>query len=97
MMKERPASAPAEVVIWVSTSLLGVLAGVAAAYGLWSQLHATAKPGLLGGGVAALAAGLFLIAVAMPRRTARLFLIVAACALALAFFTGSSAFAALSQ
>ncbi len=95
MMKEHPAQMPAELVIGVSASLLGVLVGVGAAFGLWSQLHHTADPGILASGVAALSAGSAFVALAVQSTASRLFLIAAACSLALAFFLGSGAFSHL--
>lgn len=95
MMNERPASVPAEMVIGVSTALLGVLVGVGAAFGLWSQLHHTATPSVLDTAVVALAGGLALVALAVQSFAARLFLLVAALTLALAFFSGATLFATL--
>jgi hypothetical protein len=95
MMRERPAHLPADVVIAVSTFLLGALAGVGAAVGFWSQLQHTADPGMLTAAVAALSVGLVLISVAARNLAARLFLLASAFSLAIAFFAGSGAFSHL--
>jgi hypothetical protein len=97
MMKERPAQVPAEIVIGTSTALLGMIVGVGTAFGLWSQLHHTSAPGVLTAAVVALATGLLLIGIAVQHLNSRLFMIVAACSLALAFFGGSGAFSTLTQ
>jgi hypothetical protein len=97
MMKERPAQMPAEIVIGVSTALLGILVGLGTAFALWSQLHRTTVPDVLTASVVALATGLILIGFAVQNFSVRLFLIVAACSLALAFFAGSPAFTAIAQ
>jgi hypothetical protein len=97
MMKERPAQMPADIVISASTALLGVLLGFGTAFALWSQLHRTTVPDVLTASVVALAAGLILVGFAIQNFSVRLFLVVAACSLALAFFAGSPAFAAIAQ
>lgn len=97
MMKERSAQLPAELVIAISTSLLGILAGIGAAYGLWSQLHRTAAPDVLTAAVAALAVGMALLAAGLQNLSTRLFLLAAACSLAVAFYAGSGAFAHLAS
>ena len=97
MMKERPALVPSEIVIGTSTALLGMIVGVGTAFGLWSQLHHTSAPGILTAAVVALATGLALIGLAAQTLSARLFMIVAACSLALAFFAGTAAFSTLAQ
>jgi len=97
MMKERPAQLPAEVVIGVSTTLLAAILGVGVAFGLWSQLHHTTVPGVLTAAVVALASGLIMIGFAVQNLSTRLFLVVAACSLALAFFAGPAAFSALTS
>jgi hypothetical protein len=82
-------------VIVISAALLGVLVGIGAAFALWAQLHHTADPGILTAGVAALSAGLALVAIAIRGTASRVFLIAAACSLALAYFAGSGAFSHL--
>jgi hypothetical protein len=95
MMKERPAQVPAEIVIGTSTALLGMIVGVGIAFGLWSQLHHTSAPGVLTAAVVALSAGLIMIGAAVTHLNTRLFMIVAACSLALAFFAGPAIFTTL--
>jgi uncharacterized membrane protein YccC len=87
---------PTEVVIWSSASLLGILVGVAAAFGLWSGLRRTSDPQLLTLAVVSLSAGFGLVGSALRSLPARLFLLALAAALAVAFFMGGSAFAGLS-
>jgi hypothetical protein len=95
MMKTSLGQAPTEFVIGASWALLGVVLGVAAAFGLWSQLQHTMEPGILTSAVAALAAGLVFIALAVRTTGVRLFMLAAGLALALAFFAGAGAFGAL--
>jgi hypothetical protein len=86
---------PADIVIYGSTSALGVLTGVGAAYALWSQLHAGANQVVLAGSVLAAALGMGLIGLALRESPSRLFVLVAAASLAVAFLLGGNAFSAL--
>lgn len=95
MMKTRPAQVPADLVISVSSALLGLIVGTGAAFGLWSQLHHTGEPAMLTAAVVALATGLALVAVAVEKLSPRLFLLAAALSLALAFFAGAGAFSTI--
>jgi hypothetical protein len=95
MMNERHALMPAQLVIGASSTLLGGVLGAGAAFGLWSQLHHTAAPGILAVAVLALAAGLILVGLAAGSLAVRLFFLVAALTLALAFFSAPGLFAAL--
>jgi hypothetical protein len=97
MMKEHPAQMPAEIVIGVSTALLGILLGAGTAFALWSQLHHTSVPEVLIASVVALATGSILVGFAVRNLSVRLFLVVAACSLALAFFAGPTAFSTIVQ
>lgn len=97
MLGERATQAASEFVIRGSTVLLAILTGTGAAFGLWSQMQHTAAPELLMASVAALCLGAALVAVAVRSFGARLFLVIAALSLALAFFAGSGAFSALSS
>jgi len=97
MLGERPTQVASEFVIRASTILLAILTGTGVAFGLWSQLAHSAAPGLLTASVAALCLGAALVALAIRSSGARLFLAIAALSLALAFFAGSGAFAALSS
>ncbi len=76
---------------------LALLVGVGVAFALWSVLHASPATMAVTGSVAALTLGLGLISLALPSRTARLFFVVMAASMAVAFFAGSGAFAALSS
>jgi len=93
VLGERPAREPAEIVIWGASSLLAVLLGVGCAFMLWSQLHETARVGLLMASVGAVGAGLALIGVSSSNARIRVMLFLFAAALELAFFTGGTAFA----
>jgi hypothetical protein len=97
ILGERPTQAASEVVIRGSTILLAILTGTGVAFALWSQLQHTAAPGLLTASVAALCLGAALVGVAIRSFGARLFLVIAALSLALAFFAGSGAFSALTS
>ncbi len=95
MMGSRPVREPTELVIWSASSLLGIVIGIGIAFTLWVQLHRTAEPGVLNGGVLAVGAGLALVAIAVDNLTARLFIWATAAGLILGFFAGSGLFASL--
>jgi hypothetical protein len=94
---ERSTQAASDLVIRVSIIALAILTGTGVAFGLWSQLEHTAAPGLLATSVGALCLGAGLLAIAVRSLGARLFLLTAAAALAVAFFAGSGAFSALAS
>ncbi|MGB6986904.1 MAG: hypothetical protein WBD74_13115 [Candidatus Aquilonibacter sp.] len=87
----------ADLIIRGTIVALAILTGVGIAFALWSALHASPATMAVTGSVAALTLGLGLISLALPSRTARLFLVLMAASMAVAFFTGSGAFAALSS
>ena len=95
MMGSRPVREPTELVIWSATALLGMTVGVATAFILWSQLYRSADHVVLDGATLAIAAGLSLVAVAMEKLTARLFVWAGCAALVIAFFAGAGLFATL--
>jgi hypothetical protein len=96
--QERQASQQsADLVIRGTIVALAILTGVGIAFALWSVLHASPATFAVTGAVAALTLGLGLISLALPSRTARLFLVLMAASMAVAFFAGSGAFAALSS
>ncbi len=95
--QESQPRAIADLVIRASTAALAILTGVGVAFLFWSQLPHTAEPRLLVMGVIALCLGLVLIGLAMRSISTRAFLWLAAATLAVAFFAGSGAFAALSS
>ena len=94
---ERSTQAASDLVIRVSIIALAILTGTGVAFGLWSQLEHTAAPGLLATSVGALCLGAGLLAIAVRSLGARLFLLVAAASLALAFFAASGALSALTS
>lgn len=96
MLGRERATAPADLVIWISTSGLALLAGAGTAFALWRLLHNSPATGIAGGAVAALALGLALIGLSQSRPTMRVFLVVMGLVLAVAFFAGHGAFAAFS-
>lgn len=96
-MALRPIEQPADIVIWGSTSALGVVTGVGAAYLLWNDLHASANPGILSLAVVAFCVGLGLVGMALRQSPTRVFLLVASISMALAFFLGSGAFSSLTS
>ena len=93
--QDHQSRALADVVIRVSTVALAILTGTGIAYGLFSQLGQTAAPNFLIAAVAVLCLGLGSLALAL-RSSARLYFLVTALSLALAFFAGAGAFHALS-
>lgn len=95
--QERQAQLSAEIIIRGTIVALALLTGVGVAFALWSVLHASPATMAVTGSVAALTLGLGLISLALPNRTARLFIVVMAASMAVAFFAGSGAFAAISS
>ena len=87
----------AEFIIRGTVVALAVLTGVGIAFALWSALHASPATLAVTGSVAALTLGMGLVGLALPSRVARLFLVLMAASMAVAFFAGSGAFAALSS
>jgi hypothetical protein len=83
---------PTEIIIRSASSLLAIIIGIALAFALWRELRYTPAPELLAYAVVALSAGLGLVAIAVPRGSAKLFLIFLAASLTVAFFTGGPAF-----
>ncbi len=94
-MRDRTSQTPTELVIWGSTAALGIVVGTGAAFALWTELHRSPDMGIVAAAVTALAVGLGLIGLAIGNVTARLFLVVLAAALAVAFFVGAGTFATL--
>ena len=88
---------PSTIVIWSAAALLGILAGLGAAFYLWTQAQHSSEPSTLSFAVAIVAVGLGLVAFALRQFTGRLFLWGMAAALMLAFFVGSGPFSALSS
>ncbi len=95
--QERQAQQSAELVIRGTIVALAILTGIGVAFALWSVLHASPATLAVTAAVGALTLGLGLISLAVPSRTARLFLMLMAASMAVAFFAGSGAFAALSS
>jgi hypothetical protein len=93
--QERHAQHSAELVIRGTSAALAILTGTGAAFGLWSLLHSSTATLAATGAVVALALGLGLISLAVENRTVRLFVVLMAASMAVAFFAGSGAFAAL--
>ena len=97
MMGERPARVPADLVIWGSTAALALIAGIGAAFALFSLFHHAADPGngLAGGAVVALSLGIGLIGSTLRPAVGRLFVLLLAATTLVAFFAGSGAFSSL--
>lgn len=95
--QERQAQQSAELIIRGTIVALAILTGIGVAFALWSVLHASPATLAVAASVGALTLGLGLISLALPSRTARLFLVLMAASMAVAFFAGSGAFAALSS
>lgn len=96
MMREHPGREPSTLVIWTAATMLGILAGVGAAFYLWSQLAHTAEPAILSFAVATMAIGLGLLAFALRGFAGRLFLWALAVSMMLAFFVGAGTFSSIS-
>ncbi len=97
LRQERHPHAVTDLVIRTATAGLAILTGVGIAFAFWAQLEHTARPELLTAAVVSICLGALLIGVAMQSLSTRVFLWLAAATLAVAFFAGSGAFAALSS
>lgn len=95
MLPERSLKEPSELVIWAATSLLAVLTGLGSAFFLWYALHDTRAPRVMQGAVLSLSLGLVLIGLGLQRPLTRVFLVLLAASLALAFALGGPAFSRL--
>ena len=94
-MPDRSLREPNEVVIWTATSLLAVVVGLGGAFFLWLTLHRSDRPFVVQGAVLSLSLGLVLIGLGSQRFLTRVFLVLLAVALALAYALGGSEFARL--
>jgi hypothetical protein len=95
--QERQEQHSAELVIRGTFVALAILTGTGAAFGLWGMLHSSSAPAAVTGAVVTLALGLGLISLAFQNRMIRLFGLLMAASMVVAFFAGSGAFAALSS
>lgn len=95
MTPGRSLNEPNEVVIWTAASLLAVLLGLGSAFFLWLTLHRIDRPSVAQAAVLSLSLGLVLIGLGVRRPLTRLFLVLLAVALAVAYALGAPAFAHL--
>lgn len=95
MLPERSLKEPSELVIWAATGLLAVLAGLGSAFFLWYVLHDTQAPRATQGAVLSLSLGLVLIGLGLRRPLTRVFLVLLAASLAVAFALGGPEFSRL--
>lgn len=95
-MGEQPAKEPADAIIFGATALLAIVVGAGVAFSLWTELHRTSEHAVLTAAVSALSAGMGCIAFAVAKPATRLFLLVFAGTLLVAFFLGGSIFALVS-
>lgn len=91
-MHDRSATEPADYVIWGAWGLLAVLLALGSAFSLWTALHRLSQAGLVDAAVGSLAFGLALLGFAVNRRLTRLFLVVYAVTLVLAYAIGAPHF-----
>ncbi len=94
-MPERSLREPNELVIWTATSLLAVVVGLGTAFFLWLSLHSTYRPMVAQGAVLSLSLGLVLIGLGSQRLLMRIFFVLLAVALAVAYALGGPEFARL--
>lgn len=95
MMPGRSLREPNEVVIWAATSLLALVVGLGAAYFLWYSLRNAQATIVVQGAVVSLSLGLVLVGLGVQRPLTRVFFVVLAASLALAFALGGPEFARL--
>ncbi len=94
-MGEQPAREPAEVIIFGTTALLAVVVAIGLAFVLWAQLHRTSERAVLTAAVSSLGAGTGCLGFATQKPVARLFMLVFAATLLIAFFLGGPIFSTL--
>lgn len=95
MTPDRSLREPNEVVIWGATSLLSILLGLGTAFFLWFTLHRADRPIVAQGAVVSLSLGLVLIGMGVERPLTRIFFVLLAAALALAYALGGPEFTRL--
>lgn len=95
MTPERSLPEPSELVIWAASALLSLVAGLGAAFFLWSALHHTGRPAIAQTAVVSIGVGMALIGLSTERPLARLFFVLFAAVLVVGYLLGGSEFARL--
>lgn len=97
MMPERSLKEPNEIVIWGATSLLAILVGLGSAFFLWLSLQRSDRPFVAQGAVVSLSLGLVLVGLGVGRPLTRIFLVLLAATLVVAYVLGGPEFARLAS
>ncbi len=95
-MGEQPAREPADAIIFAATALLAIVVATGVAFTLWSELHRTSEHAVLTAAVSSFSVGTGCLAFASTKPAGRLFLLVFAVTLVMAFFLGSGIFSTIS-
>lgn len=94
-MPERSLPEPSDLLIWAASALLSLLAGLGAAFFLWSALHHSGRPAIAEAAVVSIGAGMALIGLSTDRPLGRLFFVVFAAVLVAGYVLGGPEFARL--
>lgn len=94
-MPERSLPEPSDLLIWAASALLSLLAGLGAAFFLWSALHHSGRPAIAEAAVVSIGAGMALIGLSTDRPLGRLFFVVFAAVLVAGYILGGPEFARL--
>lgn len=95
MMPERSLPEPSDLVIWIASALLAMVAGLGVAFFLWSALHHTGRPAAAQAAVISIGAGMALLGLSTDRPLGRLFLVLFAAVLVFGYVLGGAEFARL--
>lgn len=94
-MPERSLPEPSDLVIWSASALLSLVAGLGAAFFLWSVLHRAGRPAIAEAAVVTIGVGMALIGLSTDRSLGRLFLVLFAATLIFGYVLGGPEFARL--
>lgn len=95
VIPERFVPEPSEVVIWGASSLLSLVVGLGVAFFLWMALHRSGQPVVADSAVVSLGVGLALIGLSAERPLPRLFFVLLAAMMVVAYALGGPEFARL--
>lgn len=94
-MPERSLTEPSDLVIWIASALLSLVAGLGAAFFLWSVLHRTGEHAIAQTAVVSVGVGIALIGLSTDRSPGRLFFVLFAAVMIGGYVLGGTEFARL--
>ncbi len=95
MMPERSLTEPSDLVIWIASALLSLVAGLGAAFFLWSVLHHTGERTIAQTAVVSVGVGIALVGLSTERPVSRLFFVLFAAVMIVGYMLGGAEFARL--